>query len=211
MRLIRLLALVSMLILVAAPALAAEGADQGATGNPGQAMDKGAMQAPNGEVQAPADPGATQAPAGGADQGAGGRAPGLSEQQLGPCSWVISGKAQDIKPDQNKITVSTDMGNQPLNVTAESKIRDRQAKEISLSDIKPGDRVVASFHRENGQNVVGHLYKLPEAGGAGGAAPGAEEAKPQQAPQSGPPGMPGPGVPSGSESEKGQKKGMDMQ
>lgn len=105
------------------------------------------------------------------EEGMGGAAtaPGLSASQLGPCSWVISGQAAAVMPDQNKITLSTDKGEQPLDITAQTKVRDEMANDIALSDIQPGDRVVASFHRENGQNIVGHLYRLPPEEGMGGA------------------------------------------
>jgi hypothetical protein len=101
--------------------------------------------------------------------GAAAAAPGLSEEQLGPCRWVIEGKAEDVKADQNKLVVSTDMGKQPLDIAPQSRVLDKNANEISLSDIKPGQRVVASFHREDGKNIVGRLYQLPEkAPGMGG-------------------------------------------
>ncbi|MFH0810864.1 MAG: hypothetical protein V2A77_10435 [Pseudomonadota bacterium] len=101
----------------------------------------------------------------------GGAATGLSPEQLGPCSWVIQGQAASVDPDTNTIVVATPKGNQPLDVTAESRVLDQNANEISLSDIKPGEPVVASFSRQNGKNVVGRLYRLPEQGGAGGACP----------------------------------------
>lgn len=104
--------------------------------------------------------------------GMGGAAPGLSESQLGPCSWVISGQAMDVMPEQNRLTVSTEMGNQPLEITAQTKVRDQMANDIALSQIQPGDRVVASFYRQAGRNVAGYIYKLPaEEPGMGMGAP----------------------------------------
>lgn len=114
------------------------------------------------------------APEAAAGAGGAAAASGLSPEQLGPCRWVISGMAEDVNPANNTLVVSTEAGNQPLNITSQSVVRDQKAKEIALSDIKPGDQVVASFHRENGCNIVGHIYMLPqkEAGAGGGAAMG---------------------------------------
>ncbi len=149
MRPFLVLAAMLMFALMVTPALAAGEGDQG-----GAMPDPGAM-APS--------------PGGMMEPGAGGAAPGLSEQQLGPCSWVITGQAMNIEPDKNKLVVSTDKGPQPLDVTSQSRVLDKNANEISLSDIKPGQRVVVGFHREGGKNVVGRLYQMPKEKGAGAA------------------------------------------
>jgi hypothetical protein len=166
MRPFRVLAAMLMFALMVTPALAAGegtwGGGQGGAmqGQEGAMPDQGAMAPSQGGMMEP---------------GAGGAAPGLSEQQLGPCSWVITGQAMNIQPDQNKLVVSTDKGPQPLDVTSQSRLLDKNANEISLSDIKPGQRVVVGFHRENGKNIVGRLYQVPKEAGAAG-----EEAKPHE-------------------------------
>jgi len=98
-------------------------------------------------------------------QGAGGAqaaqtAPGLTTAQLGQPAYVLIGKAQKVEPDRFSLVITTSQGNQPLNITAQSAIRDNNDNPIKLSDIGQGDRILAAFRRVGGENVVTQLVKL---------------------------------------------------
>jgi hypothetical protein len=97
-----------------------------------------------------------QAPSAG--QGRGGA--GISPERLGPQEWVIAGWVRQVKPNQSWLVVSTDIGTQPLEVTENTVLRDKNSHLIRLKDLDEGDRVLAAFHREGDRNVVGQLYKL---------------------------------------------------
>lgn len=99
------------------------------------------------------------------------RQEGLSDKQLGEQakSWLLEGQAAEVKADRDRLVLSTDKGNMPLQVTGKSNLRGPDNQKITLKDIKRGDPVVVSFHRAKDRFVVSYLYKPSEvAGGRGG-------------------------------------------
>lgn len=110
---------------------------------------------------------------------------GISDEKLGPQakSWVTEGSVAKVEPDQKQLTLTTEQGNLPLTITGGSELRDKDNKEIEISEFKEGDRVLTSFHQEGDKNQVDLLQKPAEMkGGRGGpeAKPDAPEIKPDQ-------------------------------
>jgi hypothetical protein len=66
-----------------------------------------------------------------------------------------------IEPDAMRLTVKTDQGKQPLEVTGQSTIHGLDLGETGLGNIAQGDRVLVAFKRVGGKAEVTHLYKLP--------------------------------------------------
>jgi Cu/Ag efflux protein CusF len=96
---------------------------------------------------------------------------GVSDKQLGEQakSWLLEGQAAEVKADRDRLVLSTDKGNVPLQVSGKSNLRGPDNEKITLKDIKPGDPVVVSFHRAKDKFVVSYLYKPSEvAEGRGG-------------------------------------------
>jgi hypothetical protein len=101
--------------------------------------------------------------------------PALAQQeqtQVGPPSWIVTGTARQINPDQNKLVLTTDKGEVKLDVTGQSTLRGPDNNPISLGDIKEGDRLLAAFHGTDGRNEVFWLYKPAQGQGGGEAAAG---------------------------------------
>jgi translation initiation factor IF-1 len=89
-------------------------------------------------------------------------APGLSEAALGPPAFLVVGDVSQVEPDKFSLVVSTFQGNQPVDVTSQTTIRNSADKPIKLSGIEPGDRVFVAFYRAQGKNPARIIYRLKD-------------------------------------------------
>jgi hypothetical protein len=151
-----LLVFILALALAATPAFGQAATDQDS--QPG-AASSGQGQGHSGAYQAPgtAMPGQP-----GMQQGAVSPGPNIPERALGKPGFVLSGKVREVKPDQGWLIISTDRGSQMVSVTPQSLIRNPENKDIKLQDISEGNRVVVSFRREGGLNVLDSLYQVSD-------------------------------------------------